>query len=189
LHPQAPPLVVGDLSGPNGGKIPGHASHRTGRDVDLLFFYKTPQGARAQAPGFLHVENDGIALEPDSGDYYVLDIEREWELVKALVSDEELRVQFIFVSRTVEALVIEHALSRGEPLDLVWHAQAVMLEPGDSTPHDDHAHVRLACAPEEGVLGCSGGGPVWPWLKDPFDQLGLGPTASGGDPSEAHAGY
>ena len=32
------PLVVGDISAPHGGQIPRHASHRAGRDVDLLFF-------------------------------------------------------------------------------------------------------------------------------------------------------
>jgi penicillin-insensitive murein endopeptidase len=73
-------------------------------------------------------------------------------------------VQFIFVSRQVEALLIDYALARGEPLETVWRAQALMLEPGDSAPHDDHAHVRIACTPEEAVAGCSGGGPLWEWL-------------------------
>jgi penicillin-insensitive murein DD-endopeptidase len=165
--PDSAPLVVGDLSARGGGKIPGHNSHRTGRDVDLLFFYTTPAGASVKAPGFIHVEADGLAQVPGSGEFLRLDVVRQWELVKLMVSDAELGVQFVFVSRHVEALLVDYALARGEPLETVWRAQAVMLEPGDSAPHDDHAHVRIACSPEETVAGCSGGGPLWEWLPLP----------------------
>jgi penicillin-insensitive murein endopeptidase len=158
------PLVVGDLSARNGGKISGHNSHRTGRDVDLLLFYKTPAGAYARAPGFIHVESDGLALVAGTSDYLRFDVEKTWELVKLLVEDRELRVQFIFASRVLESLLVDYALARGEPLDLVYRAQAVLLEPGDSLNHDDHFHVRIACSPEDEVAGCSGGGPIWEWL-------------------------
>jgi penicillin-insensitive murein DD-endopeptidase len=171
--PESAPLVVGDLSARGGGKIPGHNSHRTGRDVDLLFFYTTPAGASVRAPGFIHVGSDGLAIVPGSSDYLRLDVVRQWELTKLMVTDAELGVQFVFVSRAVEALLIDYALARGEPLDTVWRAQAVMLEPGDSTPHDDHAHVRIACSPEETVAGCSGGGPLWEWLPLPPDASAL----------------
>ena len=165
--PDSAPLVIGDLSARSGGKIPGHNSHRTGRDVDLLFFYTSPAGASVRAPGFIHVGADGLAAVPGAGDFLRLDVVRNWELVKLLVSDAELGVQFVFVSRAVEALLVDYALARGEPLETVWRAQAVMLEPGDSAPHDDHAHVRIACSPAEAVAGCSGGGPLWEWLPLP----------------------
>jgi penicillin-insensitive murein endopeptidase len=162
--PGSSPLVVGDLSARHGGKISGHNSHRTGRDVDLLFFYKTPAGAHVRAPGFIHVESDGLALVAGTSDYLRFDVEKTWELVKLLVEDSELRVQFIFASRVLESLLVDYALARGERLDLVYRAQAVLLEPGDSLNHDDHFHVRIACSPEDEVAGCSGGGPVWEWL-------------------------
>ncbi|HEX6766548.1 MAG TPA: penicillin-insensitive murein endopeptidase [Polyangiaceae bacterium] len=162
--PAGPPLVIGDLSAKNGGKIQGHQSHRTGRDVDLLFYYVTPRGARVTAPGFIHVEPDGLALVPDTGELLRFDVEHEWRLVRALLSSPDIGVQFLFVSRTVEALLVDYALSRGEPLELVLHAESVMLEPGDSMPHDDHVHLRIACTPEEALAGCLGGGPHWEWL-------------------------
>ena len=162
--PGSAPLVVGDLSARHGGKISRHNSHRTGRDVDFLLFYKTPSGADARAPGFIHVESDGLARVSGTGDYLRFDVVKTWELVKLLVEDRELRVQFVFASRVIEALLIDYALARGEPLDLVYRAQAVLLEPGDSSNHDDHFHVRIACSPEDEVAGCSGGGPVWEWL-------------------------
>jgi penicillin-insensitive murein endopeptidase len=161
----APPLVIGDLSARFGGKIPGHQSHRTGRDVDLLFYFLTPRGARVTAPGFIRVESDGLALVPDTGELLRLDVEWEWNLVRALLESPDVGVQFLFVSRTVEALLVEYALARGEPLELVLRAQSVMLEPGDSMPHDDHFHLRIACTPEEALAGCMGGGPHWEWLE------------------------
>lgn len=162
--PKAPPLVIGDLSAKRGGKIDGHQSHRTGRDVDILYQYLTPAGARVAAPGFIHVDADGLARVWDDGRVLRFDVEHEWRLVKALITAPEIGVQFMFVSRNVEALLIDYALARGETLDLVLRAQSVMWQPGDSLPHDDHVHLRIACSVEETLAGCTGGGPYWEWL-------------------------
>jgi penicillin-insensitive murein endopeptidase len=162
--PGTPPLVIGDLSAKRGGKISGHQSHRTGRDVDLLFYYVTPRGARVTAPGFIRVESDGLALVPDTGELLRFDVELEWRLVRALLNSPDIGVQFMFVSKTIEALLVDYALARGEPLELVLRAESVMLEPGDSMPHDDHIHLRIACTAEEALAGCHGGGPHWEWL-------------------------
>jgi penicillin-insensitive murein endopeptidase len=157
-------LVIGDLGAQAGGKIPGHASHRSGRDVDLLFYTLTPGGAPIASPGFVRFEADALAVVPDSGDYVRLDVARQWLLVKKLVNDAEISVQFLFVSKPLEALLMDYARARGEPLELQHRAQTVMLQPGDSLPHDDHFHLRVACSPDETQAGCSGGGPYWEWL-------------------------
>jgi penicillin-insensitive murein DD-endopeptidase len=157
-------LVIGDLGAQSGGKIPGHASHRSGRDVDLLFYTLTPSGAAIPSPGFVRFEADALAVVPDSGDYVRLDLARQWLLVKKLVNDSEIGVQFLFVSKPIEALLMDYARARGEPLELQHRAQTVMLQPGDSLPHDDHLHLRIACSPDETQAGCSGGGPYWEWL-------------------------
>jgi penicillin-insensitive murein endopeptidase len=162
--PSTPPLVIGDLSARSGGKIPGHQSHRTGRDVDFLFYYVTPKGARVPAPGFIRVEADGLAVVPGTGELLRFDVVHTWKLVRALLESPGLGVQFMFVSRNVEALLVDYALARGEPLELVLRAQSVLLEPGDSMPHDDHVHLRIACTPEEALAGCLGGGPHWEWI-------------------------
>src|SRR5689334_856322 len=88
--PKAPPLVIGDLSARSGGKIDGHQSHRTGRDVDLLYQFLTPSGARVTAPGFIRIEADGLARVPDDGRVLRFDVEHEWRLVKALISAPEI---------------------------------------------------------------------------------------------------
>jgi len=162
--PSGPPLVIGDLSARHGGKIDGHQSHRTGRDVDLIYQYLTPSGARVRAPGFIHVDADGLARVPDDARILRLDVVHEWRLVKALVTAPEIGVQFLFASRNVEALLVDYALARGEPLDVVVRAQSVMWQPVDSLPHDDHIHLRIACSVEETLAGCTGGGPYWEWL-------------------------
>ncbi|MCC6553911.1 MAG: penicillin-insensitive murein endopeptidase [Polyangiaceae bacterium] len=172
-RPGGAPLVVGDLSAQRGGRIHGHRSHRTGRDADLLFYLLTPDGRSSRSPGFLRFAPDALAEvaptkdapAPSAGaDFLRLDVERNWLLVKALVASEQANVQWLFVARWIEALIIEYALARGEDPELVWQAESVLLQPGDSAAHDDHIHMRVACTPDEAVAGCLGGGPYWPWL-------------------------
>ncbi len=140
-----------DLSAKSGGRIPGHDSHRTGRDVDLLFLVTTPEGVPVPSPGFVRFEGDGLARLPDSRDFVRLDVDREWLLLRSLLTSPEIGVQFMFVCHEIEALLIDHARALGEPDALIWHAETVMLEPSDSLRHDDHVHLRIACSPEEAV--------------------------------------
>lgn len=174
--PGGAPLVVGDLSAETGGKIPRHNSHRTGRDVDFLFYITTPTGIPIRNPGFIPLGADGFVNLPD-GSYGLLDVERQWLLFKTLLRDPEVDVQFLFMSRDLEARLMEYALAKEQDWELLWHAQTVMIQPGDSLPHADHVHVRIACKPGEAVQGCTGGGPHWPWLEEfpkldvPLDQL------------------
>lgn len=203
--PGGAPLFIGDLSAKTGGRIPGHDSHRSGRDVDLLFLVLTPSGIPISSPGFVRFEGDGLAQVPDSKDYVRLDIDREWLLLRALLTSPEIGVQFMFVCRELEALLIDHARALGEPDALLLRAETVMLQPSDSLPHDDHVHLRIACTPEEAIAGCSGGGPRWEWLPpvppaytldardwaeiaqdDPFDLVGG--ASAGATPPGAHPG-
>lgn len=173
--PGGAPLVVGDLSAQHGGKIPRHASHRTGRDVDFLWFVKDVQGNPVKNPGFIHFQADGLATVGGTGDYLQLDVERQWLFFRSLLRSPHANVQWLFVSEEIEALLVDYARAKGEPLELIWQAETVMLQPGDSLPHDDHVHLRIACTPSEAARGCLGGGPYWEWLP-PLPQLGpLGP--------------
>jgi len=166
-RPGGAPLMIGDLSRRTGGRIPRHASHRSGRDVDLLFYAETASGEPLTTPGFFKFGPDGLALVPNQrggGRYIRLDLAREWLLIKALLSAPQANVQWMFVSLPVEALLTDYARARGEDAEVVWHAETVMLQPRDSLPHDDHLHLRTACTPDEAVVGCEGGGPYWSWL-------------------------
>jgi len=162
--PGGAPLVVGDLSEESGGRIPRHNSHRTGRDVDLLFYVTTPHGAPMQNLGFFALGADGFVRFPD-GRYGLIDLPRQWLLIKTLLEDQDIDVQFLFMSRELEGRIVDYALAKEDDLELVWRAETVMLQPVDSLPHADHVHMRIACRPSEAVAGCSGGGPHWPWLS------------------------
>ena len=163
-RPGSPPLYVGDLSVRTGGVLMPHFSHRNGRDADLLLFATTLDGVPVASPGFVHFGPDGLAWDAANRRFLRLDVEREWLLVKALVEDDEARVQWLFANHAVEALLIEWAVARGEPAETVFRAERAMLEPHPGGEHDDHIHVRTACAREELAQGCEPSGPVREWL-------------------------
>lgn len=169
--PGGAPLSVGDLSARQGGKILRHYSHRSGRDVDLLWYVTTPEGAPLENTHFVRIGSDGLGRAQNSEDgrseYVRLDVARQWLLIRSLLRSTEIEVQWLYASSTVEALLIQHALATGDDLNLIWRAQNVMLEPADSLPHDDHLHLRVACSPDAGVMGCEGGGVYWKWLPSP----------------------
>ncbi len=162
--PGASPLIVGDLSAKTGGKVPRHNSHRSGRDVDFLFFLETPEGISAENPGFFPIDADGFVRVPD-GRYFRLDEKRQWRFVRRLVTDRTIDVQFLFLSKKLEARLLDYALSVDDVCDVLHRAQSVIQQPGYSLPHADHIHMRIACRPDEAVYGCLGGGPYWPWFE------------------------
>jgi penicillin-insensitive murein endopeptidase len=171
--PGGGPLVVGDLSARGGGQVVRHATHRSGRDVDLLWYVTTPEGAPIENARFVQLGADGLGRSPDNG-YVRLDVAREWLLVKNLLRSERIDAQWMFASRAVEALLIDYAIASGEDPELIWRAESVLQEPADSLPHDDHLHLRVACSPQESVRGCQGGGPYWSWLPTlPQDGLDI----------------
>ncbi|MDB5218388.1 MAG: hypothetical protein JWO86_6315 [Myxococcaceae bacterium] len=158
-------LTIGDLSAKNGGKISSHASHRSGRDADLLLYMTTLDGAPVTSTSFVHVGTDGLAFDENEKRFLRFDVEREWLLVKALVEDPEARVQWLFASKPVEAMLIDWARARGESGDTIVRAMDMLLQPGPPAQnHDDHVHVRIACDPSEVAAGCEENGPVRPWL-------------------------
>jgi penicillin-insensitive murein DD-endopeptidase len=164
LAPGGAPLLVGDLSARVGGKISGHASHRTGRDVDLLYYATTLDGIPESSPGFVHFGSDGLA-QAQTGGYIRLDARRIWLLIRSLLEDPEAEILWIFASRDVKAFVIDYARSVGEPPVTIARAIRVLHQPRDSANHDDHLHVRIACSLDERAAGCEPGGPAWPWLR------------------------
>jgi penicillin-insensitive murein endopeptidase len=161
-----PPLVFGDLSVRYGGQLPEHMSHRTGHDVDLLLFVSTLSGAPVESPGFVRFDADGLAWDEAHQRFLRFDVARTWLLVKSLVLDDEARIEWIFLSRPLQALLTEWALARGEDVETVLRAVRVMLQPGPpAETHDDHLHVRTGCDVAEMARGCEPTGPERPWIN------------------------
>ena len=47
---------------------------------------------------------------------------------------------------------------------MLERARGALHQPTDSSPHDDHFHLRLTCGLEERLLGCVDVGPRWSWV-------------------------
>lgn len=140
LYPKST-LTVGDLSPRGGGYAPGHRSHQSGRDVDLGFYVvdrrSRYQVVTAQFPHF----NE---LARGSGQYahLIFDLERNWELVEAMVTHRTVKVQKIFISAQLRDLLLQYADAVARPADVLRRAKAVLSA---ETAHGDHFHVRIAC--------------------------------------------
>ena len=170
-------LTLGDIARPRGGRITPHRSHRNGRDVDVGFYYVDDAGTPVVEDRFVTVLRDGTAH--DRGRVMRFDDARNWELIASLVSDAEAPVQYIFVSNVVRARLLAAAAERGAPADVVERAATVMMQPRRGSPHRDHFHVRVYCAPTDRPA-CVDEPPYYAWYPGvPANgRIALAPSAS-----------
>jgi penicillin-insensitive murein endopeptidase len=153
-------LSVGELSAEHGGNLPGHASHESGRDVDLGF-YMLDGGARpVDAFAFAQFDARGRGLPPNLGMRF--DVRRNWELVSRLVTDGEARVQYVFVSPGIRQLLLDEGRRLKAPAAVLERAQRVMVRPSEKHQHGNHFHVRIFCPPADRPK-CQDAPPYWPW--------------------------
>lgn len=134
--PQCAPLRINHISKREGGYLRPHQSHQAGRDVDLGFFY--PAGVDPRAP----------KAKRES----VMDVQANWELVRALASMSDVEV--ILVDRHVQAVLLAYARKHGEDAQVL----DALFGPGPDAllrharGHRDHFHVRFY-APRSQELG------------------------------------
>jgi penicillin-insensitive murein endopeptidase len=154
-------LTIGELSGRQGGDINGHRSHESGRDADVGFYIQNSDGSpRLSAEKFVEFDHNGRGLAPNGGLRF--DAARNWELVSKLISDDDARVQFVFVARGLQQLLLKAAVRRKASPELIGRATSVMVEPTHGNPHRSHFHVRIYCPPTDRPL-CRDVSPYWPW--------------------------
>lgn len=166
--PGSEPLRVGDLSYQHGGRHPRHGSHRSGRDVDLIYYATDIEGHPVRGRGWVAYDRFGAGREPSDrgGEITLFDVARNWELVRAFVLDEDAQVQWIFCSHGIKARLLEYAAAHEENTQAIFRASWVLHQPRGRNPHADHFHVRVSCGPEQRAMGCRDRGPAWPWLAD-----------------------
>lgn len=158
-------LGVGDLSREQGGALPGHRSHQSGRDVDLIY-YALDRDSRPFRPDaymafYTYTGRAYYARAPhwtrDIPERY-FDLARNWALVKAMLLDTQAQVEHIFVSRRVRRWILDYARHVGESEELVRRASSVLKLPAGTEGHNDHMHVRVACSADDELLGrCKNG--------------------------------
>ena len=134
-------LGVGDLSAERGGPIPRHASHQSGRDVDLAFFMLDANDKSVASNDYIGFRDDGRAIASPALRF---DTPKNWTVVAALVSGP-VRVQHIFVSNGLRNLLLAYGRAMGASADVLARAEQVMHQPGGAAPHSNHFHVRVAC--------------------------------------------
>jgi LysM repeat protein len=129
LFPDTQPLVIGDISLRDGGRIQRHESHQGGRDVDFGFYYRN---------GSVNWWAPGTTAN--------MDLPRNWTLVRALVTRTDVEV--IFLDTRVQRVLYTYAKSIGE--DTEWLDHVFQFTRGYRNAivqhipnHRTHYHVRF----------------------------------------------
>jgi len=126
--PGSPPIVIGDISKPKGGRLNWHASHQVGRDADIGFYHRH--------------EVDTLVRGRKSN----LDIPRTWALFRALITETD--VDRIFVDRYIQRYLFDYAVEIGEDrewLDDIFGRKTAGRDAiiQHVRRHRDHLHVRF----------------------------------------------
>jgi murein endopeptidase len=133
LYPDVPTLAIGDLSSEHGGALAGHVSHRSGRDVDVGFYF------HHAVSGFADANDD-------------LDLDATWALLAAFARTASRKdgVQIIFLDYAVQKRLYAYAKARGTPDDELAFlfqypaGKNVMTGLVRHWPnHANHLHVRF----------------------------------------------
>jgi penicillin-insensitive murein endopeptidase len=153
-------MSVGELSAQNGGNLPGHASHESGRDADLGFYMLDAKKRSYDAFAFANFDDHGRGRSPNRG--LSFDVARNWELVSRLVTDGDARVQYVFVAQGLKSLLLAEGRRQNAPKSVLERVSRALVPPRERHPHGNHFHVRIYCGPEERPK-CRDEGPYWPW--------------------------
>jgi penicillin-insensitive murein endopeptidase len=153
-------LAVGELSAEHGGNLAGHASHESGRDVDIGFYMLDAAQRPFAAFAFANFDARGRGLAPNQGMRF--DVRRNWELLSRLVTDGEARVQYAFIAPGLRQLLLDEGRRVSAPKSVLERAARVMVPPSEKHLHGNHFHVRIYCGPNERPK-CSDAPPYWPW--------------------------
>ena len=108
-------LGVADLSAKNGGPIPRHRSHQSGRDVDVGFYLVTNKGRFVRPYGLVDMKADGTSTVRSTTRF---DEKRNWAFIAALLQDKKVKVTNIFVWAPLRARLLAHAEKIGAPRSL-----------------------------------------------------------------------
>jgi murein endopeptidase len=149
------PLVVGDLSSELGGRLLGHRSHHSGRDVDLGLFYRKRSASLSRR--FVYATRDNLHFrgtldliqalydtrdEPGGAEWILLDYRIQRMLVRWAKN-----TRFVPASRLEELFQF--------PAGPTSEKGFVRHFPG----HRNHMHVRFACPPGDEFCASPAGPP------------------------------
>lgn len=161
-------LGVGNIGRREGGDIPYSVSHNAGRDADLAFYATDPRGRPVLLPDLVRFDGSGRSRDFDG--FYRFDVARNWLLVRALATDPQVQMEYLFISDPLRALLLGHARQLGEPPEVVQRAASMLMQPGRDIPHDDHLHIRIYCGRADRGAGCENRSRILPGVET-FDGI------------------
>ncbi len=139
-HSKTHRLAVGDISAKHGGKISMHASHQSGRDIDLGFYFKRRPKGYPQSFVDVTAKN--------------LNFDATWTLLMSFVESSGTPggVEKIFISYETQKVLYKQArkrhIGKAKLAGILQYPHGrsskqalVRHEPG----HNEHMHVRFAC--------------------------------------------
>lgn len=138
--PERHVIAIGDMSAKDGGRISGHRSHQSGRDIDIGLFYKSKPA---------NYPRDFVVATAAN-----LDCAATLALVRrfAETSDDGDGVQMMFLDFDVQGILYRWAREHGvneRTLDRLFqfpHGRGAAAGLVRHVPHhDDHLHVRFKC--------------------------------------------
>lgn len=144
-HPDAAPVVIGDISLKRGGWFPPHRSHRDGRDIDMGL----PASGNRLLTHFARLGKE-------------LDAEKAWDLLEAFLETGE--VELVLLDLALQRRLHRVAVKRGVPaqaLDRIFQwprsrrTRAGVVRHAHG--HADHFHFRIrrpeTAPPSDAVAG------------------------------------
>lgn len=135
-YPDSPKIRIGELAKRTGGRVAPHASHRSGRDVDIGYIFKGEDN-----------DDDRWRYMNERN----FDAEKNWVLIKEILASGQ--VQSIYISRKLQKMLHKEAAKELSPAELTAIFE-YPRSPGSNTAvlqhwrgHHDHMHVRFRCEP------------------------------------------
>ncbi len=134
--PDGPKIRVGELAKRTGGRISPHASHRSGRDVDIGYVFRGDDDGEDRWR-FMHESN--------------FDAEKNWYLIQEILASG--KVQTIYISKKLQKLLHAEAAKTLPPEQLAALFEYPRTEQSPHATlqhwkgHHNHMHVRFQCEP------------------------------------------
>ncbi len=133
-YPKGPTIIVGNLSQRKGGKFGPHASHQSGRDVDVGYFHKKK---------FQPVKS---LIRTNAKN---IDARKTWFLIQTFLDTR--KVKYMFINHELQEVLYKHLKKRRFKQSYIDRIFQYPRKSGGggiiqhSDGHDDHIHIRFIC--------------------------------------------
>jgi penicillin-insensitive murein endopeptidase len=198
VHEKDPTAVLytGDAAAEKGGQLSSHKSHQSGLDADISLYTRDSEGKLKPDGEFFKFNASGKTYDGK----YTLDADLSWVFVEALLTSPHAQIQYLFIYNPLKQLILDAGRRANADPKIIERASFVMQQPGDSTPHAEHFHIRIYCPAKDIVDGCMVSSIIWPWVENikptslshvasyASDKSGLVWSVDGSDMSECYDG-